>query len=62
MFCLIFIYYRMYMSFVFNISIIGYHGLLYNMLYGLRVIGISGSLIWSKTLMKLIFNPYDEYR
>ena len=27
-----------------------------------RVIGISGSLIWSKTLMELIFNPCDEFR
>ena len=29
---------------------------------GRRVIGISGSLIWSKTLMELIFNPCDEFR
>ena len=29
---------------------------------GRRVIGISGSLIWSKTLMKLIFNPCREFR
>ena len=29
---------------------------------GRRVIGISGSLIWLKTLMKLIFNPYGEFR
>ena len=28
----------------------------------IRVIGISGSLICSKTLMKLIFNPCDEFR
>ena len=28
----------------------------------LRVIAISGSLIWSKTLMKLIFNPCGEFR
>ena len=27
-----------------------------------RVIGISGSLIWSKTLMELIFNPCGEFR
>ena len=27
-----------------------------------RVIVISGSLIWSKTLMELIFNPCDEFR
>ena len=27
-----------------------------------RVIGISGSLIWSKTLMELMFNPYGEFR
>ena len=27
----------------------------------LRVIGISGSLIWSKTLMELIFNPCSEF-
>ena len=26
------------------------------------VIGISGSLIWSKTMMELIFNPCDEFR
>ena len=29
---------------------------------GRRVIGISSSLIWSKTLMKLIFNPCGEFR
>ena len=29
---------------------------------GRRVIGISGSLIWSKTLMELIFNPCDGFR
>ena len=29
---------------------------------GRRVIGISGSLIWSKTLMELIFNPCGEFR
>ena len=27
-----------------------------------RVIVISGSLIWSKTLMELIFNPCGEFR
>ena len=27
-----------------------------------RVIGISGSLIWPKTLMELIFNPCGEFR
>ena len=27
-----------------------------------RVIGISGSLIWSKTLMELIFKPCGEFR
>ena len=27
-----------------------------------RVIGISGSLIWSKTLMELIFNPCGEFQ
>ena len=27
-----------------------------------RVIGIPGSLIWSKTLMELIFNPCGEFR
>ena len=26
-----------------------------------RVIGISGSLIWSKTLMEVIFHPCDEF-
>ena len=26
------------------------------------MIEISGSLIWSKTLMELIFNPYGEFR
>ena len=30
--------------------------------WGRRVIGISGSLIWSKTLMELIFNPCGEFR
>ena len=30
--------------------------------WGRRVIGISGSLIWSKNLMELIFNPCDEFR
>ena len=29
---------------------------------GRRVIGISGTLIWSKTLMELIFNPCSEFR
>ena len=29
---------------------------------GRRVIGISGSLIWSKTLMELTFNPCGEFR
>ena len=29
---------------------------------GRRVIGISGSLIWSKTSMELKFNPYGEFR
>ena len=28
---------------------------------GRRLIGISGSLIWSKTLMELILNPYSEF-
>ena len=39
--------------------------LLRNYLYHLRggrVIGISGSLIWSKTLVELIFNPCGEFR
>ena len=31
-------------------------------IWGWRVIGISGSLIWSKTLMGLIFKPYGEFR
>ena len=30
--------------------------------WGRRVIGSSGSLIWSKTLMELIFNSYGEFR
>ena len=30
--------------------------------WGRRVIGISGSLIWSETLMELIFNPCGEFR
>ena len=29
---------------------------------GRRVTGISGSLIWSKTLMELLFNPCGEFR
>ena len=29
---------------------------------GRRLIGISGSLIWSKTLMELMFNPCGEFR
>ena len=29
---------------------------------GRSMIGISGSLIWSKTLMELIFKPYGEFR
>ena len=37
-----------------------YHSTLY-MHRGRRVIGISGSLIWSKTLMELIFNPCGEF-
>ena len=31
-------------------------------IWGRRVIGIFGSLIWSKTLMELIFNPCGEFR
>ena len=34
----------------------------YNVIWGRRVIGISGSLIWSKTLKELIFNPCGEFR
>ena len=30
-------------------------------IWGRKVIGISGSLIWSKTLMELIFNPCSEF-
>ena len=30
--------------------------------WGRRVVGISGSLIWSKTLMELIRNLYGEFR
>ena len=33
-----------------------------SLLWGRRAIGISGSLIWSKTLMELIFNPCGEFR
>ena len=29
---------------------------------GRRMIGISGSLIWSTTLMEMIFNPHGEFR
>ena len=38
---------------------------IYSVLYlewGWRVIGISRSLIWSETLMELIFNPCGEFR
>ena len=31
-------------------------------IWGRRLIGISGSLIWSKTLMELIFNSCGEFR
>ena len=31
-------------------------------MWGRRVIGISGSLIWWKTLMELIFNPCGEFQ
>ena len=34
----------------------------YNVYWGRRLIGISGSLIRSKTLMELIFNPCGEFR
>ena len=34
----------------------------YNNLWGRRMIGISGSLIRSKTLMELLFNPCVEFR
>ena len=36
--------------------------MLYMRFWGQRVIGISGYLIWSKTLMELIFNPCGEFR
>ena len=29
---------------------------------GRRLIGISGSLMWSKTLMELMFNPCGEFQ
>ena len=56
-----------------NASLVRYHRatslgccLLFNHGYllqrGRRVIGIFGSLIWSKTLMELIFNPCGEFR
>ena len=32
------------------------------MIRGRRVTGISGSLIWSKTLMEVIFKPRGEFR
>ena len=35
---------------------------IYIYIWGRRVIGISGSLIRSRTLMELIFNPYCEFR
>ena len=41
------------------------HGVKNNILYSRRerrLIGISGSLIWSKTLVELIFNPRGEFR
>ena len=31
-------------------------------IWGCRLIGISGSLSWSKTLMELIFNPCGEFQ
>ena len=34
---------------------------IYYITLGRRVIGISGSLIWSKTLMEPIFNPYGKF-
>ena len=34
----------------------------YMKMQGRRDIGISGSLMWSKILMELIFNPYGEFR
>ena len=33
-----------------------------NYLRGQRLVGISGSLIWSKTLMEPMFNPCGEFR
>ena len=30
--------------------------------WGRKLIGISGSLIWSKTLIELIFNPCGEFQ
>ena len=39
---------------------INYYSLYYK--WGRREIGISGSLIWSKTQMELIFNPSGEFR
>ena len=43
-----------YVCFIFNIKILIFRGR--------RMIGISGSLIWSKTLKELIFNPCGEFR
>ena len=33
-----------------------------NIIHNINIIGIYGSLIWSKTLMELIFNPCSEFR
>ena len=36
--------------------------IMYYIVLGRRVIGISGFMIWYKTLLELIFNPFGEFR
>ena len=52
-------------EFVLKFKILTYHHVLCFLLIliqcGRRVIGISGSLIWSKTLMELTFNPLVNF-
>ena len=51
---------RIFFFFYYEFWPVQYH--VYDHRRGQRVTGIYGSLIWSKTLMELIFNPCDEFQ
>ena len=57
---------HLFFPFIFNLLIVSLMQWNFNVIRttikGRRLIGISGSLIWSKTLMELMFNPCGKFR